>query len=34
VADRVEALPLGEQLRGVELRVEDSLLVVQRPGEI
>src|SRR6478672_1197380 len=34
VADRVEALPLGEQLRRVELRVEDSLLVVQRPGEI
>jgi hypothetical protein len=34
VADRVEALALGEQARRVELRVEDRLLVVQRPGEV
>jgi len=34
VADRVEALPLGEQARRVELCVEDPLFVVQRPGEI
>jgi len=34
VADRVEALPLGEQARRVELRVEDPLLAVQRPGEV
>jgi hypothetical protein len=34
VADRVEALSLGEEPRRVELRVEDSLLVVERPGEV
>jgi len=34
VADRVEALPLREQPRRVELGVENPLLVVQRPGEV
>ena len=34
VAGRVEALPLGRQLRGVEVRVEDALLVVEGPGEV
>jgi hypothetical protein len=34
MADRVEALPLGEQASRIELCVEDSLLVVQRPGEV
>jgi hypothetical protein len=34
VADRVEALPFGEQARRVELCVEDALLVVERAGEI
>ena len=34
VPDRVEALPLLEQARRLELRVENSLLVVQRPSEI
>src|SRR4051794_19238885 len=34
VPDRVETLPLGEQLGGIELCVEDALLVVKRPGEV
>jgi hypothetical protein len=34
VADRVEALPLCEQARRVELRVEDPLLLVERAGEV
>ena len=32
--DRVEALPLREKPRRVELRVQDPFLVVQRAGEI
>src|SRR5262249_28152507 len=34
VAHRVEALPLGQQPPRVEVRVENSLFVVQRPGEV
>ena len=34
VAGRVEALALLVKPRGVELRVQDSLLVVERPGEV
>jgi hypothetical protein len=34
VPDRVESLPLCEQPARIELRVQDSLLVVQRTGEI
>ena len=34
VPDRIEALPLREDARRVELRVQDPLLVVQRTGEI
>ena len=34
VADRVEALPLGEQQRRIEVGVEDPLLVVERACEI
>ena len=34
MAGRVEALPLGEDPRRVELGVEDPLLAVERPGEV
>ena len=34
MADRVEALPLSEQPRRVQLRVQDRFLVVERPREV
>jgi hypothetical protein len=34
MADRIEALALGEQQRGIELRVQDRLLAVGRAGEV
>src|SRR5919204_3309213 len=34
VAGRIEALALGVQPRRIELRVENALFVVERPGEV